>query len=124
MKLQGIVTKGIGDYGQWITKFASAYLEKTGLDLYPGTLNILLPGPYDLPEGCDRLEREDYGGEVNVNIVPCRIFGKRGFILRTDANQNGTGPHPRTIIEVATDFGLRDAYSLNDGDSVTVEIDG
>jgi riboflavin kinase, archaea type len=56
-----------------------------------------------------------------VNIVPCSILGKDGFILRTDANEEGRGHHPRTIIEIATDVKLREYFNLSDGDVVEVE---
>ncbi|MDG2142527.1 MAG: DUF120 domain-containing protein [Planctomycetota bacterium] len=123
MKLKGKVTQGIGDYGQWLAKYADVYRQATGIALFPGTLNLELPAPYDVPDGCQRIESADYGGAVNVNLVPCRVFGRRAFILRTDANQNGTGPHPRTVIEVATDVKLRDEYKLEDGDVVVVEVE-
>jgi CTP-dependent riboflavin kinase len=37
--------------------------------------------------------------------------------------RQGTGDHPHTIIEVASDVKLRDVYSLADGDRVEVELD-
>jgi riboflavin kinase, archaea type len=45
----------------------------------------------------------------------------RAFILRTDANEDGRGHHPRTIIEVATEVKLRDHFHLEDGDIVEIE---
>ena len=57
-----------------------------------------------------------------VHIVPCSVLGRRGFILRTTANDKGRGHHPQTIIEIATDVKLRDAYQLKDGDWVEVQI--
>ena len=123
MELTDKVQSGLGDYGRWIAKFADAYFNVTGLMLFPGTLNVELPRAYNFPEHCLRLDRSDYPGDVNVSIVPCRIFGRRAVILRTEANQDGTGPHPRTLIEVATDIQLRVAHGLEDGDEVTVEVD-
>jgi len=90
--------------------------------LYPGTLNVELSSPYSLPPNVIRLEADEYGGVVSVNIVPCRIFDRRGFLLRTDQNEHGTGHHPRNIIEIATDVRLRDIYQLRDGDWVEVEF--
>jgi CTP-dependent riboflavin kinase len=55
--------------------------------------------------------------------VPCRVFGRRAFSLRTDANDRGEGDHPPEVIEVATDVKLRDAYGLSDGDLVAVGVD-
>jgi CTP-dependent riboflavin kinase len=57
-----------------------------------------------------------------VNIVPCQIFDRRALLLRTDQNEQGTGHHPRNIIEIATDVRLRDAKQLKDGDWVEVEV--
>jgi riboflavin kinase len=68
-----------------------------------------------------RLEAHEYGGTVSVNIVPCSILGRRAYILRTDANEQGRGRHPKTIVEVATDIKLRDHFGLNDGDIVEIE---
>jgi riboflavin kinase len=69
------------------------------------------------------LEKEEYGGTVNVNLVPCRIFGRTAFLLRTDGSDAGLGRHAKTIVEIATDVKLRDAYGLNDGDTVEVEVE-
>jgi riboflavin kinase, archaea type len=70
----------------------------------------------------DFLEANGFGGSVSVSIVPCRIFNRRAFLLRTDQNDRGTGHHPRNIIEIATDVRLRDAYQLKDGDWVEIEF--
>jgi riboflavin kinase len=116
----GKVVGGRADFGRWIERLSSLYERKTGMRLYPGTLNIELPGPYSLPRDVIRLEAEEYGGRVSVSIVPCRIFDRRAFLLRTDQNERGIGYHPRNIIEIATDVRLRDEYQLKDGDWVEV----
>jgi len=89
---------------------------------YPGTLNVELSTEYSLPTDVIRLEADEYGGRVSVSIVPCRIFNRPAFLLRTDQNENGTGHHPRNIIEIATDVRLRDYYQLKDGDWVEIEF--
>jgi riboflavin kinase len=90
--------------------------------LYPGTLNIELTEPFSLPAEVLRLEGSEYGGRVSVNILPCSVRGKQAFLLRTDLNESGSGPHPKTIVEIATDVRLRDYFSLNDGDTLEVEM--
>jgi len=120
--VQGKVVSGLASFGVWIERLNRFYEEKTGSRLYPGTLNIELPFPYSLPADVIRLEASEYGGRVSVSIVPCQIFGRRAFLLRTDENESGTGHHPRNIIEIATDIRLRDAYHLQDGDWVEVEF--
>jgi riboflavin kinase, archaea type len=120
--LTGKVVSGMGNFSYWIEKLHDHYLRKTGMNLFPGTLNVLLDEPYTLPKDVIRLEGHEYGGSVSVNIVPCSFLGKSAFILRTDANEEGRGHHSRTIVEVATDVKLRDQFHLNDGDVVEIEI--
>jgi riboflavin kinase, archaea type len=116
------VVSGRGDFGQWIEHLSSLYEQKTGMRLYPGTLNVELASEYFLPADAIRLEAREYGGRVSVSIVPCRIFDRQAFLLRTDANEKGAGHHPRNIIEIATDLRLRDSYQLKDGDWVEIEF--
>jgi riboflavin kinase len=120
--LRGRVTSGRGDFGYWIERLSSFYEQKTGMRFYPGTLNVELSSSYLVPADAMRLEASEYGGSVSVSIVPCRIFGRPAFLLRTDQNQDGTGHHPRNIIEIATDIRLRDAYELKDGDLIDVQF--
>lgn len=121
--LRGRVRSGRGDFGFWLTKLKEHYRSKTGMSLFPGTLNVELSKPFSLPTKRSRLEGHEYGGTVSVNIVPCRILGLAAFILRTDANELGAGDHPRTIVEVATNANLRKTFGLQDGDFVEVEVD-
>ena len=119
--LSGKVVSGMGNFSYWIEKLNDHYLRKTGMNLFPGTLNIQLDEPYTLPKHVIRLEGREYGGSVSVSIVPCSLLGRSAFILRTDANEEGRGHHSRTIVEVATDVKLRDQFHLNDGDIVEIE---
>ena len=116
------MVSGRANFGLWIERLSSFYEKKIGMRLYPGTLNIELPAPYSLPSNVMRLEANEYGGSVSVSIVPCQIFDRRAFLLRTDQNERGTGHHSRNIIEIATDIRLRDVYQIKDGDWVEVEL--
>ncbi|MEY4544479.1 MAG: hypothetical protein RL685_674 [Pseudomonadota bacterium] len=120
--LRGMVRSGRGDFGFWLEKLQVHYRAKTGMKLFPGTLNLELAEPFRVPGHAQRLEAAEYGGTVSVSIIACRVLGRSAFILRTDANEQGRGHHPRTIIEVATDVKLRDAHGLRDGDVVEVEL--
>src|SRR5437588_12990580 len=122
IRVRGRVAAGLGNFGHWIEKLGDFYEQKTGMRFYPGTLNVELPSPYSLPPKVIRLDAHEYGGRVSVSIVPCRIFDRAAFLLRTDENEAGTGHHSRNIIEIATDVRLRDAYGLNDGDLVEIEF--
>lgn len=120
--LKGKVQSGQGNFSYWIDKLSIYYEAKTGMGFFPGTLNIQLDEPYNLPTDAIRLEKEEYDGSVSVSIQECTIFGRKAFILRTDGNATDNGDHPRTIIEIATDVKLREQYNLVDGDIVEVEL--
>jgi CTP-dependent riboflavin kinase len=117
--LHGRVTSGKGDLAQWMRLHARNYSAATGLALYPGSLNVVLAEPYDLPEERIRLSADEVG--VNVNLVECSAFGRRVFIFRTDAD-DAKGPGRRSLIEILSDVRLRDAHRLSDGDVVEIVI--
>ena len=116
------MVSGLANFGFWIERLSDFYEQKTGIRFYPGTLNVELSSEYFLPASVIRLEADEYGGRVSVSMVPCRIFGRPAFLLRTDPNESGTGHHPRNVIEIATDVRLRDHYQLKDGDWVEIEF--
>ena len=121
--LSGEIRTGKGSFSYWLDKLALYYTRKTGMRLFPGTLNVhLSTGSYPTPAKALRLEKEEYGGRVSVSIVPCKIFGRKAFILRPDTDTGKHGDPPDKILEIATDVNLRDAYRLKDGDIVEVEV--
>lgn len=101
---------------------ADLYEVKTGVRLYPGSLNVVLDRPWHTSEGQVRLEPPEYG--VGLSIVPCRIESVAGFILRTDKNDCGEGDHPPNVVEIAAAVHLRDALGLHDGDEVEITVAG
>jgi riboflavin kinase, archaea type len=122
VKLRGIVRSGKGDFAQWIEKLSEHYIRKTGVQLFPGTLNVhLIDTEYPLPaRHVIRLEGAEYDGDVNISILPCRIFDRPAFVLRTDTDDGKLGDPPESILEIACEVGLRSAYGLQDGDVVEV----
>ena len=97
------------------------YTAKTGIKLFPGTLNVHLNQVYELPPETLCLRKEEYGGEVSVRIAPCRIFGRKAFILRP-YREDSEDRYDKRVLEIATDIKLRDAYQLEDGDVVQIEV--
>src|SRR5215469_4077337 len=121
--LRGEIRAGKSNFSYWLDKLQPFYTSKTGMPLFPGTLNVhLASGSFRTPESALRLEKEEYGGRVSVSIVPCKIFGRRAFILRPDTDTGKHGDPPDAILEIATDVNLRDTYRLKDGDIVEVEV--
>ena len=121
-KFFGCVRSGQGDFAQWIERFRDVYFDATGVHLYPGTLNVALDVEYLVPPSARRLESERIGGRVGVWIAPCTINTVPAFVLRTDANENDVGDHGRNIVEIASEFRLRDMFDLQDGDRVVLEL--
>ena len=122
MVLKGKVKSGLNDFSYWMNKLEKYYTQKTGIKLFPGTLNVELEIDFHLPKNCIKLEKEEYGGTVSVSIFPCKINGRNAFVLRTDKNASGKGFHPLNIIEIAADVKLRDLYNLRDDDIVEIEL--
>ncbi len=124
--VHGTVISGEGDYARWITLYQADYWRKTGMRLYPGTLNIRLAHPYHLPVAqISRLEPSEYGGTIGISILPVRILSRAGVVLRPDLPAGATpeeADQRLAMLEVATDIKLRDAYGLKDGDTVTIEV--
>lgn len=118
--LKGKVVTGVGNFSFWIEKLQDHYRNKTGMQLFPGTLNLELDAPLDLPKVRTRLEAEEYGGTVSVSIVPCKVFGRAAVILRTDKADSEL--ESRKTIEVACDVKLREQHQLRDGDVIEVEV--
>ena len=118
--LKGKLVTGVGNFSFWIEKLQDHYRNKTGMQLFPGTLNIELDEPFDLPRERARLEAEEYGGTASVSIVPCKVFGRAAVILRTD--KADSEPQSRKIIEVACEVKLREQHQLRDGDVIEVEV--
>ena len=124
MILRGVVRSGKGDFSYWIRELHDHYAHKTGVNLFPGTLNVhLIDHIYPLPKDhVIRLEKEEYGGYVGVSIVPCRIFDRVAFILRTDTDDGKHGDPPEAILEIATDVSIRKTYEIHDGDVIEVDV--
>ncbi len=100
--------------------YADLYRAKTGVDLYPGSLNVVLEEAWHVGDDPIRIEPPEC--LVALSIVPCLIGGIDAFIVRTDKNDCGDGDHPPTIIEVAAVLRLREALDVQDGDEVEVVV--
>ncbi len=124
--LHGKVFTGIGDYARWIEMYQEHYRAKTGVSLFPGTLNLRLDQPYELPIGkVIRLEGAEYGSRVSVSILPVRLFERQGFVLRPDLPQSASAEDAAdrlATLEIAADVKLRDAYGIEDGDDIEIVV--
>jgi len=121
MILTGTIQSGENNFSYWLSKLEPYYTAKTGMKLFPGTLNVHLDQIYELPPETLCLRKEELGGDVSVKIMPCLIFGRKAFILRP-YRDNIKNNYDQRVVEIATDVKLRDAYHLEDGDVVRIEV--
>jgi len=124
-KTKGIIKSGFGDFSyrmESVPGLLDAYQRITGMRFFPGTLNVKLDQAFSFPKDCMRLEAHEYGGRVSANILPCTINGIKCFVIRTDKNEAGEGPHPKDLAEIACSIKLRDKLDLQDDDEVEIEI--
>ena len=128
MILAGHVQPGKGDASRWLARFSTAYSRKVGIPVFPGSLNLALPHTFDwqapvLQPSVIRFGREEYGGERDILLLPCRLRnlgGQRAFLWTpTTAALNRPDPW---VIEIIASVGLRATFGLRDGDEVTVEV--
>jgi CTP-dependent riboflavin kinase len=96
---------------------ADVYRATTGLDAYPGTLNVELDQPWRTPT-----ESEPIVAGVSLFLIPCRINCTPAFVMRTENNERGTGDHPLTVVEIISDKPLRELFDLHDGDQISLEL--
>jgi riboflavin kinase, archaea type len=120
VELRGRVATGIGGHAHWMEVYADLYEAKTGVRLYPGSLNVVLERPWHVRDPSIRLEPPEYA--IGLSIVSCTIEGINAFILRTDKNDRGEGDHSPNVVEIAAAVRLRDVLGLEDGDEVGIVV--
>ena len=126
--LTGRVQRGEGDASRWLTRFNAAYSRKLGMPVFPGSLNLALPHAFDwqaaeLRPHVIRFGRDEYGGERDILLLPCRLRSLRdqdAFLWSTTTAARDR-PDP-WVVEIVAPVGLRATFGLRDGDEVTVEL--
>ena len=123
VKLKGTLVSGQGTFSYRIDSvpgLLAEYTSKTGMKFYPGTLNIELLPTSSLPKARSRTERGDFGGTVSTSLMPCRVNGIKAFILR--ASKGESRGSRKTVVEIASDVGIRNRLNLKDGDLVEISL--
>ncbi len=121
MELIGKVKSGLGEASYWVGKIKNIFEKNYNIKLYLGTLNIQLEHEYILEQG-QKIKANEYGGNLDIRIKECEIMGHKGYIVRTEKNNQNGGDHPLDIIEIVSDIPIRSTYHLKDNDKVTLLI--
>lgn len=124
--LRGRVSAGQNDASRRLDLYNEAYCRKTGMNIFPGSLNLLLEHKFDWQAAKYQpfiiwFGREEMGGERDILLLPCVLtnLDERKAFLWTTTNFDREDAE---IIEIITDAKLRDEYGLADGDFVELEI--
>jgi CTP-dependent riboflavin kinase len=126
-QLTGLVEAGVGNAHVWLSRFNAAYASKLGAPVYPGSLNLRLPRPFDWTQpqlGLPvlRFARAEYGGERDILLLPCRLVSLEGHPAHLWTTTTPRDPSDWQILELLADVSLRTTYGLRDGDPVTLEL--
>ncbi len=126
--LRGRIQSGKGDAARWLSRFNEAYARKTGMPVFPGSLNVLLDEEFDWFAPRRRphvvmFQREEYGGERDVLLLPCVLTGLgslQGFLWST--TRAALNPLERRLVEVIAPVGIKATYGVKDGDPIEIEL--
>ena len=126
MRLSGRVQSGKGDAARWLALFNIAYSRKTGMPVFPGSLNVVLDAPFDwfaaaIEERTIWFGREEYGGERDILLLPCVLtnLNAERAMLWTPTTAARNRPDP-WVVEVIAGVNLRGTYALADGEVVEI----
>ncbi|MBI2922073.1 MAG: DUF120 domain-containing protein [Planctomycetes bacterium] len=128
--LLGRVQSGKGDAARWLSRFNKAYARKTGMAVFPGSLNVALDRAFDwFAPGLQRrivpFARAEYGGERDILLLPCTLLNLRAqpaFLWTTTTAAKGR--EDPWVVEIIAPVGLRATFGLKDGDEVAIELRG
>ena len=126
--LRGTVQSGQNGASRWLGKFNDAYSAKTGLRIFPGSLNLVLEQAFDwdateIQGGVIFFAMQEYGGERDIFMLPCRLTsldGRKAFLWTPTTVARGRNAPAQ--VEIITDINLRHAFGLQDGDPVEFDI--
>jgi riboflavin kinase len=127
--LSGRVQPGKNDASHWLDKFNEPYSKKTGMAIFPGSLNLALDENFDWFHPAYQAKiiwfgKEEYGGERDILLLPCKLTNleNKSAFLWTPTTAVRNRPDP-WVVEIITDVKLREVYGLIDGTTVEIELD-
>ncbi len=122
MVITGKVKKGLGEASFWVKKIEELFLEKTGIRLYPGTLNIKALKEIEIKNPDLIIEKEEYGGNERLYVKKCTVLNEKSYIIRTEKNSGKNGDHPLDLLEIISDVNFREKYGLKDENEIKITI--
>lgn len=129
-RLSGRLATGIG-MGTTFTQLDWAktqFIERVGIDPFPGTINVILDDPESMPVWV-RLKMTDGIHMDNPNDGPHDCDAKCWKVSIDDRIDGAivyplVEGYPPAQVEVIAAVGIRDAFNIEDGDTVTLTLKG
>jgi hypothetical protein len=77
--MSGQVQPGKKDASHWLDKFNEPYSKKTGMAIFPGSLNVALTENFDWFQPAYQAKiiwfgKDEYGGERDILLLPCKLI--------------------------------------------------
>lgn len=129
MRIRGIVQDGEGDAGGRLREHADVYEAWTGMELFPGSLNVVLEEKFDWDDAsvvpAKRIHSLiPHGGNRDICLIPCEISNGRndkvyGFAWATTRAASDVDYR---VLEIIASVRLRDVLELDNGSPVTIDI--
>jgi len=121
MTIEGKVISGLGVAKIWVSKIKKIFLDKTGKELFSGTLNIKLENDYIFKPDII-IKSKEYGGDYDVYIKRCEVLNQTAYIVRSGKNLNKNGDYKLNIIEIMSEINFREKYKIKDNQVIKVNI--
>ena len=115
----GKIAAGLGQAQYFIARegYSRQFLCLLGFVPFPGTLNVLLEGPFPAEQQAIRIEsfQEEGRSFGECKCYRIRLNGIEAAVVRPERSR-----YPADLIEVIAPVQLRQALALKEGDSVDV----
>jgi riboflavin kinase len=117
--LKGRVVSGTKQGAYFVSKYRDKLVDLLGFEPFPGTLNIELPLPPQLPVRSRFISSwtEDGVEYGFVSCYPCTIKRLQCAVVIPDKAR-----HSNRVIEVISPFALKTKFGLKDGDYLELEL--
>jgi riboflavin kinase, archaea type len=117
MEIKGEVVSGLDKAGSFIVKYNELFEKSLGFIPYPGTLNIKTAEIISFPSD-KKIEIAPGNGLGKVDCFKAKINKD----LRCAVVVPHKTIHDKTIVEIISEFNLREKLQLKDGDEITCEL--
>jgi riboflavin kinase len=119
--MRGIIAAGLGQGQYFIARegYICQFLHHLGFVPFPGTLNVLLPGPFPAEQQAIKIEgfQEEGRSFGECKCYRIKLNGIEAAVVVPERSR-----YPAELVEVIAPVQLRRALGLNDGDPVEITL--